>query len=82
MADILRDYGRYFIGDRFADDFAQGLLALERNWRGPLLTNDAVETTLEQFQDMERAAPPQVLATGASSRRSTAPTTMPTRAAA
>ena len=26
--DVLRDYGRYFIGDKFADDFAQGVLAL------------------------------------------------------
>ena len=34
--DILRDYSRYFIGERYADEFAQGLLALERNWRGPL----------------------------------------------
>src|SRR5581483_7907995 len=60
--ETLRQYGRYFIGDRFADDFAQGLLALERNWRGPLLTNAGVETTLRQFQDMERAAGPRELA--------------------
>ena len=33
---MLRQYGRYFIGDRYAEAFAQGLLALERNWRGPL----------------------------------------------
>ena len=46
MTDILRQYGRYFIGDRYADDFAQGLLALERDWRGPLLANEGVETTL------------------------------------
>ena len=56
---VLRDYGRYFIGPDMADGFAQGLLALERNWRGPLLANTAVETTLEQFQDMERSATPQ-----------------------
>jgi hypothetical protein len=59
--DILREYSRYFIGDRYADDFAQGLLALERNWQGPLLTNSAVYATLQQFQAMERAASPQVL---------------------
>lgn len=56
--ETLRQYGRYFIGDRFAEGFAQGLLALERNWRGPLLDNAGVETTLAQFQDMERAAGP------------------------
>jgi len=56
--DTLRDYGRYFIGSEQGSDFAQGLLALERNWRGPLLTNEGVTTTLEQFQAMEQAAPP------------------------
>jgi hypothetical protein len=59
--DILREYGRYFIGERYAEGFAQGLLALERNWRGPLASNAAVDTTLAQFQEMERSAPPQVL---------------------
>ncbi len=61
VIDLLRDYGRYFIGEPFADDFAQGLLALERNWRGPLLTNVGVETTLRQFRAMEGSASPQVL---------------------
>src|SRR5207248_11713913 len=51
----------YFIGEQFADVFAQGLFALERNWVGPLATNGGVDTTLEQFQSMERSASPQVL---------------------
>src|SRR6266481_1853234 len=58
IIDILRQYSRYFIGDRYEDDFAQGLLALERNWRGPLLTNSSVDTTLEQFRSMEKSASP------------------------
>lgn len=62
MIEVLRDYGRYFIGPDMADAFAQGLLALERNWRGPLLTNASVDVTLAQFQDLERkASPPQKL---------------------
>jgi hypothetical protein len=61
VIDILRQFGRYFIADEFADPFAQGLLALERNWHGPLLSNREVFTTLAQFQDMERHASPQVL---------------------
>jgi len=59
--ETLRQYGRYFIGPRYTDSFAQGLLALERNWRGPLVANAAVETTLQQFQGMERGASPQDL---------------------
>ncbi len=58
VVKILRDYSRYFIGDRYADSFAQGLLALEHNWRGPLASNASVYTTLEQFQAMERTAAP------------------------
>ncbi|MPY90262.1 MAG: hypothetical protein GEU99_20350 [Luteitalea sp.] len=61
VLEILRQYSRFFIGDQSTDDFAQGLLALEQNWAGPLLTNAGVYTTLEQFQAMERSASPQVL---------------------
>ena len=58
VADILRQYSRYFIGERYADELAEGLLALERNWQGPLLTNESVEHTLARFQAMEKAASP------------------------
>ncbi len=57
-AEILRDYSRFFIGHRMADGFAQGLLALERNWRGPLIANEGVYTTLQQFQAMDHEATP------------------------
>jgi hypothetical protein len=59
VAEILREYSRYFIGERYTDDFAQGLLALERNWQGPLLANEHVDTTFKQFQAMERSASPR-----------------------
>lgn len=62
VTEILRDYGRYFIGDQFADDFAQGLLALEENWRGPVLKNDGVELTWQKFQAMERKGGPTLRA--------------------
>lgn len=61
VLQILREYSRYFIGPKYTDSFAQGLLALERNWRGPLAANTAVYTTLEQFQAMERSAAPRDL---------------------
>jgi hypothetical protein len=59
VTEVLREYSRYFIGEKYTDTFAQGLLALERNWQGPLLTNAHVDTTLAQFQAMERNASPQ-----------------------
>ena len=61
VVEILRDYSRYFIGEQYTDTFAQGLLALERNWQGPLATNASVNTTLQQFQALEAAASPFVL---------------------
>jgi len=56
---ILTDYSRFFIGDGMADDFANGLFALEQNWRGPLAGNRQVDVTLAQFKDMERRGTPQ-----------------------
>lgn len=61
VIDILHEYSRYFIDARFTDEFAQGLLSLEKNWKGPLLTNESVYTTLQQFQNMEKTASPPLL---------------------
>ncbi len=58
--DTLRGFARYFVGDEWADEFAQGLLALERNWQGPLISNAGVETTLQIFRTMEEKASPQI----------------------
>jgi hypothetical protein len=58
VIDILRQYSEYFIGPQHREGFAQGLLALERNWQGPLLTNPQADITLSQFQELERAASP------------------------
>ena len=84
ILDVLRQYSRYYIGagSGDVDGFAQGLLALEQNWRGPLLTNSSVETTLQQFRDLEQRANRTSFRTGVSSRHSTAPITMRSYAAA
>jgi hypothetical protein len=62
VTEILGDYGRYFIGEAQADEFAQGILALEENWRGPALANGGIERTWERFQAMERAGGPKLRA--------------------
>lgn len=54
----LRDYGRYFIGSDVADDFAQGMISLEKNWNGPLVSNSNVDVTHATFQEMEKKATP------------------------
>lgn len=62
VTEVLREFSRYFIGDAYTEGFAQALLALERNWRGPLLANDGVNITLQQFQQLERDATPAIKA--------------------
>jgi hypothetical protein len=62
VTETLRDYARYFIGSDYTEGVAQGLMALERNFKGPLLTNDNIERTFEQWTDMERSASDKVLA--------------------
>jgi hypothetical protein len=54
---IVREFARYFTG---VDAFAEGLLALEKNWQGPLVENAGVEATLRQFQSMEQAGGPRL----------------------
>ncbi len=56
--EILEDYARLFIDPDLTNEFAHGLYALERNWRGPLAVNTGVQTTLRQFQAMEKVASP------------------------
>ncbi|HXU77469.1 MAG TPA: hypothetical protein VN794_12930, partial [Methylomirabilota bacterium] len=56
VRDILREYSRYFIGDRYENSFADGLLALEKNWQGPLASNHTVDATLAHFQGLEKTA--------------------------
>jgi hypothetical protein len=61
LIDVLREYSRFFVSYRYAEDFAQGLLGLEKAWQGPLLSNENVEATLARFQTMEHNATPAEL---------------------
>jgi hypothetical protein len=54
---ILTGYTRTFFGAAVADRAADGLLALERNWVGPLAANAGVAATLSLWQQLERDAP-------------------------
>jgi hypothetical protein len=61
VMEVLRQYGRAFVHPDLADGVAAAILGLEQNWRGPLLANGSVNTTLLRMQALERAAPPRVL---------------------
>jgi hypothetical protein len=62
VVDLLRQYSRAFIGEELAESFAQGLLALEGDWQGPLEKNDSVERTLSHFRDLQARASPMTRA--------------------
>jgi hypothetical protein len=61
VKQVLREFARYFIGPRLEEQVAEGLSSLERNWRGPLLSNTSVDTTFAQFRQMEKQASPRDL---------------------
>lgn len=57
VRDILVEYARVFWHPSIAEDAADSILALEKNWQGPLADNGAVEGTLLGWRELERKAP-------------------------
>jgi hypothetical protein len=55
--DILIEYARAYFSPSIAAEAADGILALEKNWHGPLVENGAVEGALLAWRDLERKAP-------------------------
>ncbi|MFP6584921.1 MAG: glycoside hydrolase family 20 zincin-like fold domain-containing protein [Candidatus Hydrogenedentota bacterium] len=55
--ETLVEYCRVFFGPDVAEAAADGILALENNWRGSLIDNGAVESTLLLWQKLEEAHP-------------------------
>jgi len=56
VQEILREYARVFFRPDLAQPVADGILALERNWEGPLAEDGAVEGTLSWWQALEAKA--------------------------
>ena len=59
--ETLREYARFLIHPDVSEDVAQGILALEGNWQGPLISNKSVEVTLSQWQSMEKQLSPDIV---------------------
>ena len=57
LREILRQYAAYFFFGIPSDAVADGILALEHNWKGPLSSNESVETTLRSWQKLHLENP-------------------------
>jgi hypothetical protein len=55
--EILIEYGRVYFKGAIAERAADAILALENNWRGPLIENGAVEGTLNEWQQLAKTNP-------------------------
>ena len=54
---VLEEYARVFFDAGETETIADGILALERNWRGSIVDNGAVEGTLLWWQGLEARLP-------------------------
>ncbi len=57
VRDILMDYARLHFAPELSGEIADAVLALERNWQGPLVDNGAVEGTLATWRGLEAKVP-------------------------
>lgn len=55
--NILIEYSNYFFGSAVAEEAADGILALEKNWQGPIVSNGCIATTLTAWKALEKANP-------------------------
>lgn len=61
VIETLRDYSRLFMDAAITETAAQGIMDLEANLKGSLLTNEKVEQTLRQWQHLENNASPELI---------------------
>jgi len=55
--ETLVEYARFFFGPEVAEAAADGIMALERNWIGPLTSNAGIDATLALWQNLEHLKP-------------------------
>jgi hypothetical protein len=55
--EIMVDYARFFFGDNLRETAANGIEALEQNWKGPLEENGGVQATFDYWKKLEAENP-------------------------
>jgi len=53
IIDILQEYSKFFFGSELEKTAAEGILALEKNWDGPIITNGSIAPALALWKQME-----------------------------
>ena len=57
LRTVLIEYARLYLHHDVAEAVADGILALERNWDGPIVENGAIDGTLAHWQRLESEHP-------------------------
>ncbi len=57
VVDILKNYAKFFFSPTLEDQASAGILGLEENWKGSIVDNGSIETTLSFWQDLEAEHP-------------------------
>ncbi|MDZ4861139.1 MAG: hypothetical protein SGI88_19375 [Candidatus Hydrogenedentes bacterium] len=57
VRDMLIEYSRFFFGADVAEDAADGILALEKNWEGAVADNGGIDATLALWERLDSQAP-------------------------
>lgn len=55
--DILKDYAKFFFLPELENAASEGILGLEQNWVGPIVTNGGIELTLAYWKVLEDSYP-------------------------
>ena len=61
VEETLQDYARLFISADYAKSIAAGIMELEANFRGPLVSNKQVSRTIKHFQELEKHASAEMM---------------------
>ena len=54
---VVKEYCQFFFGSEVADKAAEGIFSLEENWKGPILENQGIDSTLEKWKSLEKNHP-------------------------
>jgi hypothetical protein len=57
VRDILKEYSNFFFDSKLDKKAAEGILALESNWDGPIIDNGGIEPTLAYWKSLETTNP-------------------------